>query len=97
MSSTDVNPAAEKSERVYDPAPVIREEHSEGRLTRILEQQTAKIPSSFFLAAAIGSMVVSLGAELAGRKELSRFVGLWSSTLLLLGVYNKLVKSLGPR
>lgn len=97
MSSRDVNPAAERSERVYDPAPVVREEHSEGRLTLMLEQQTAKIPSSFFLAAAMGSMVISLATELAGKHRVARFLGLWSPTLLLLGVYNKLVKSLGPR
>jgi hypothetical protein len=42
-------------------------------------------------------MVASLGLELAGRTRASRFVGMWVPTLLITGVYNKLVKALGPQ
>ena len=34
---TEVNPASGKSHREYEPSPVIREEHAESQLTRILE------------------------------------------------------------
>lgn len=93
----DANPASEKSVHVYDPAPIRREEHSEGSLTRTIEQQTAKIPSSVFLTAALASMMASAVLELTGKTRASRFVGMWVQTLLITGVYNKLVKTLGPR
>lgn len=65
----------------------------EGRLTRAVETQTAKIPSMAFLNLAIGSMVLSAATSLIFRKrELGNFFGLWVPSLLLIGVYNKLVK-----
>ncbi len=93
----DVNPASESSLREYEPTPVVRAEHAEGTVTRVIEQQTAKIPSDVFLFLALGSMGLSLGLELSGRKSGSRFVGMWAPTLLIMGVYNKLVKTIGPR
>jgi hypothetical protein len=97
MSDPDVNPASRSSEAAYDPTPVVREEHAEGSLTRMIEQQTAKIPSDVFLFAALTSMALSLGLQLSGRPTASRFVGNWAPTLLTMGVYNKLVKVLRPR
>lgn len=96
-SSQDVNPAREKSARAYEPTPVVREEHGESTLTAVIEQQAAKIPSDVFLFAALSAMGVSLVAELTGRRETSRFVGMWAPTLLTMGVYNKVVKLLKPR
>ena len=78
-------------------APIVRDEHAEGTLARLIEQQTAKIPSHVFLFAALGSMLASLGLELAGRTRASRFVGMWPETLLIAGIYNKIVKTLGTR
>lgn len=93
----DVNPASGKSRLEYEPTPVVRAEHAEGTVTRLIEQQTAKVPSDIFLFIAIGSMGASLALEIAGQTRLSRFVGMWAPTLLTMGVYNKLVKTLGPR
>lgn len=93
----DVNPAAEKSRFSYREAPVLRAEHSENRVTRIVEQQAAKIPSDYFLMAALGAMLVSFSLEIARRRRASRFVGMWPGPLLVMGVYNKLVKVMGPR
>jgi hypothetical protein len=65
----------------------------EGEMTKRIEQQTAKIPSIGFLGLAVGSMVASAAlAFFAQKKELATFVGLWAPSLLLIGVYNKLVK-----
>jgi hypothetical protein len=65
----------------------------EGEMTKRIEQQTAKIPSLGFLGLAVGSMVASAGlAFFADRKDLANFVGLWAPSLLLIGIYNKLVK-----
>ncbi len=67
-------------------------EHKEGRVATAIEEQTAKIPSDVFLWAALGSMAVSLGLQIAGVRKLSLFVGQWPAPFLLLGLYNKLVK-----
>jgi hypothetical protein len=65
----------------------------EGRLTRGIEQRTARIPSVGYLWLAIGSMVASAGlAVFVRRKEFANFVGLWAPSFLLMGLYNKLVK-----
>jgi hypothetical protein len=93
----DLNPAAEPSLREYEPAPVIRSEHAEGTVTRLIEQQAAKIPSDVFLFLALGSMAGSLVLELTGKEHQSRFVGMWAPTLLTMGVYTKLVKTFGAR
>jgi hypothetical protein len=70
-------------------------EHSEGQVARSIEQQTAKLPSDTFLWAAIGAIGTSLTLQIVGRQHASQFVGQWAPTLLILGLYNKLVKQLG--
>ncbi len=71
------------------------QQHSEGVVARVLENQTAKVPSDIWLWSAFGSMGVALFLRLTGRKHQSLFVGQWAAPLLLLGVYNKLVKIAG--
>ena len=75
-----------------NPINTPRPEHREGPVARTIEQQTAKLPSDTFLWAAIGSMRLSMGLQLMGKKEASNFVGHWAPTILILGLYNKLVK-----
>jgi hypothetical protein len=96
MAEIDVNPAAAAS-LTAAPAPVLRPEHAEGDIARVVEQQTAKIPSHWFLLGAIGSMGVSLALEIIGQRRSSRFIGQWPAPLLIMGIYNKLVKTLGTR
>ena len=96
MPETDTNPAADR-EDAYHPAPVVRDEHSEPTFTRVIEQQTARVPSHWFLLAAFAAMAASLISESFGKRRWSRFVGMWVSPLLITGVYNKLVKAFGPR
>lgn len=67
----------------------------EGKLAKTIEQQTSKIPSDMYLWAAIGSMAVSAALELKGDHKRSMFIGQWAPSLLILGVYNKLVKQMG--
>lgn len=67
----------------------------EDRFTGALESQTAKIPSSGYLAAAIGSMAVSAILKGMGRNDWALFVGQWAPAFLIIGVYNKLVKQQG--
>lgn len=67
-------------------------EHKEGKVAKAIEEQTAKLPSDLFLWAAVGSIAISLGLQIAGRKKDALFVGQWPPTFLALGLYNKLVK-----
>ena len=71
------------------------EEHTEGPVAKAIEKQTAKLPSDLFLWAALGSIAASATLQYMGRKENSNFVGQWAPTLLILGLYNKLVKVAG--
>lgn len=70
----------------------IDSDHSEGPVARAIEEQTAKLPSDTFLWAAIAAMAVSAALQLTGAKQVSNFVGQWAPTILILGLYNKLVK-----
>ncbi|WP_433932479.1 hypothetical protein AB3662_48065 [Sorangium cellulosum] len=65
---------------------------NEGKVTTKIEERTAKVPSGAYLGLAIGSMVLSAGFMLAGKKQIANFVGQWVPSLLVIGIYNKLVK-----
>ena len=72
-----------------------RQEYSEGRVAKTIEEQTAKLPSDTFLWIAFGAMATSATLQMMGNKHGSLFVGQWAPTLLIMGLYNKLVKQLG--
>lgn len=67
----------------------------EGKVARAIEEQTAKIPSDWYLWAALGSMAVSASLKIAGHKHNALFIGQWAAPFLLLGLYNKIVKVAG--
>jgi hypothetical protein len=67
-------------------------EHKEGPVARTIEEQTAKLPSDIFLWIGVGFMAISLGLQIAGRQKASNFIGHWPTNILLMGLYNKLVK-----
>jgi hypothetical protein len=67
-------------------------EHDEGRLTKEIEYYTSQVPSGTYLSLAVGSIGLSLALQLMGRKHAANFVGQWVPTILLLGLYNKMVK-----
>jgi len=69
--------------------------HTEGPVARMIEEQTAKLPSDLFLWAAGASIAGSLALQCMGRQHGSLFVGQWAPTLLILGLYNKIVKVAG--
>lgn len=70
-------------------------EYAEGRIARSIEQQTAKLPSDTFLWLAGGSILGSLALKAMGRDRDAEFVGHWAPTFLILGLYNKIVKTHG--
>ena len=67
-------------------------EPGEGEITKRIEQYTSQVPSGTYLSLAVGAIGLSALLHLAGRKHDSQFVGHWVPTILLLGLYNKLVK-----
>jgi hypothetical protein len=70
-------------------------EHHEGEVARTIENQTAKLPSDFFLWASVGAMATSLTFKLLKKDHISLFIGQWVAPMLLFGVYNKIVKVAG--
>jgi hypothetical protein len=70
-------------------------QHGEGVVAKAIETQTAKLPSDTFLWAAAGAIAASLALQVMGRKGESTFVAQWVPTLLILGLYNKIVKVAG--
>lgn len=71
---------------------VMPHQHEEGALTETIEHYTSQVPSGMYLALAVGSIGVSAALHLMGRKQEANFVGQWVPTILLLGLYNKIVK-----
>jgi hypothetical protein len=70
-------------------------QHAEGPVARAIEEQTAKLPSDTFLWAAGASIAASLILKMLDRQHQALFVGQWVPTILILGLYNKLVKQRG--
>lgn len=64
----------------------------EGRVTKLIESQTARLPSGTYLSLGIGAMAISWLLMMAGKRHAANFVGQWVPTLLIIGLYNKLVK-----
>lgn len=64
----------------------------EGDTTKMIESYTAEIPSGLYLSLAIGSMALSLTMMVMGRRNVANFIGQWVPTILIIGLYNKLVK-----
>jgi hypothetical protein len=64
----------------------------EGKVTRAIETRTAKVPSLTYMGLAVGSMIASAACMAAGRRQLANFIGQWAPTLLIIGLYNKVVK-----
>jgi hypothetical protein len=77
---------------VHEPRTTPRTDQREGSVARSIEQQTSKLPSDTFLWAALGSIGASLVLQVMNKKEYANFVGQWAPTLLILGLYNKMVK-----
>src|SRR4029077_14232314 len=71
--------------------PALREDE----ITKTIEQYTAAIPSSVYLAIGVAAMAVSLIAHLTGRGKWGNFVAQWVPTWLIIGLYNKVVKQEG--
>lgn len=68
---------------------------TEDRFTKKIERKTAQVPSTTYLGLALSSMAISAGLKLAGKDGTALFIGQWAAPVLLLGIYNKMVKQHG--
>ncbi len=64
----------------------------EGKITKVIENHTSRLPSGLFLTAALASMAASLTLKCHKKRYAALFVGQWAAPLLIMGLYNKLVK-----
>ena len=80
------------SRATFEGMRVAPHEHEEGTVTKAIEHYTSQVPSGVYLSAAFGSIGLSAMMRLMGRKDDAHFIGMWVPTILLLGVYNKIVK-----
>lgn len=67
----------------------------EGNLTVAVEKQTSKIPSMIYLWAGLSALAASACMMYRGRKSESLLIGQWAAPLLIMGLYNKIVKTEG--
>lgn len=67
----------------------------EGSVAKAIESTTSQMPSDWFLWAAIASVIGSALLKNSGREDDAQFVGQWAPTILILGLYNKIVKTVG--
>lgn len=67
----------------------------EGTVAREIEDITAELPSDAYLWSAISIMGVALTLELLQKYDKALFVGQWAAPILIMGVYNKIVKTQG--
>ena len=65
---------------------------TEDTFTKSVESYTAGIPSTAFLGLGFGAIALSLALQMGGRGKWGNFVAQWVPTLLIMGLYNKVVK-----
>ena len=70
---------------------------NEDQVTKAIEKETSKIPSMLFLGMALGAIAVSAALKCSKGKDDkdALFIGQWVAPFLLLGIYNKIVKTEG--
>ena len=70
---------------------------NEDQVTKAIEKETSKIPSVLFLGAALAAIAISAALKCSRGKDDkdALFIGQWAAPFLLLGIYNKIVKTEG--
>ncbi len=67
-------------------------ELKEGEMTKKLEDFTAQLPSKFYLCTAAAIMGISIFLKCRRHTHSALFLGQLVSPILIMGLYNKLVK-----
>src|SRR6185369_14246876 len=80
-ATSDAESRADSSQSRFDSKPP-KKAFREDRITGAIETQSSKIPSSGYLAAALGSIAASAILKIAGKDEWALFVGQWPAAFL---------------
>ncbi len=83
------------TEQIKSKIENINPYREEGKLATAIEAQTSRLPSDTFLWAAGGFMIASLTLKLIRKDDSALFIGQWVAPILLMGLYNKIVKIQG--
>lgn len=67
----------------------------EGKVAKEIEKETASIPSDVYLWTAFTAMGASLALKIFKKNKTALFVGQWAAPILIMGIYNKIVKTEG--
>lgn len=67
----------------------------EGKATVAIEKRTSRIPSVIYLIAGLSALASSSCMMFGGKKSKALLVGQWAAPLLIMGLYNKVVKTEG--
>ena len=76
-------------------ASAVRREHTEGPSRSPPNRRRASCRPTRFSGPRLTAIGVSATLQMMGKQSASVFVGQWAPTLLILGLYNKLVKQHG--
>ncbi|MBI2953814.1 MAG: hypothetical protein HYY30_05835 [Chloroflexi bacterium] len=60
--------------------------------TKSYEQSLEEFPSNGYFLATVGSIGLASSLFLLGKKDLAFFIGLWTPTILLTGLFFKLLR-----
>lgn len=67
-------------------------QHSDENPQNVLFKVLDRVPSQLWYILGISSVVASMILQVTGNKNWADFVGKWPPTLLLLGLYHKLLR-----
>ncbi|HET9053755.1 MAG TPA: hypothetical protein VFM90_06275, partial [Cyclobacteriaceae bacterium] len=70
-------------------------QRKEGKVAKAIETETSRLPSDVFLWGAGGVALSALILKLFKREHEALLIGQWTAPLLILGLYNKVVKQQG--
>jgi hypothetical protein len=66
--------------------------HREGKVAKAIESQTAKLPSDLFLWTGLGFLAIGGILQATKAKKVGLYFSEWAAPILIMGLYNKLVK-----
>ena len=75
--------------------PELPGNQTEGKVAKAIETETAKMPSDVFLWTGIGMLASSFMMFAMGRRHAALMVGQLAYPILIMGVYDKIVKQSG--
>lgn len=71
------------------------ETHTEGPVAEAIEKETSKLPSDLFLWGGLACLAAAAILQCTRHKHTSLLVGQWAAPILIMGLYNKVVKQQG--